>query len=121
MTAFFYILIGCITFVAFLHAWAKKEFNENRTVIINKPKAEVYGYIRQLRQQQYWLPWFEKKPEMILKYKGEEGKEGASLYWRVQHDWFQEEGIQKITKVKPGMVFESRFIFLKPYKIYLVS
>lgn len=121
MTSFLYILIGCITFVAFLHAWAKKEFDQNRTIVINRPKAEVYGYVRQLKLQHYWLPWFEKRPGIVLKYKGEDGKEGTALYWKVRHKWFEEEGIEKITKIKTGKVLESQFFFLKPYRTYFVS
>lgn len=121
MTLFFYILIGCITFVAFLHTWVKKEFDRSRTVLINKPKAEVYGYIRQLQLQPNWLPWFESRTGVILKFKGEEGKEGATLYWRMQHKYFEEEGIERITKIKPGMVLETQFFFLKPHKTYFES
>jgi len=50
MTLFFYILIAIITFIAFLHAWAKKEFDISRTVVINTPKEDVYNLIRQLKK-----------------------------------------------------------------------
>lgn len=114
MTLFFYIIIGVITFVAFLHTWAKKEFDLSRTIVINKPKAEVYAFIRQLEKQRLWMPWFLEQPDTILKYKGEDGKLGASSYWRSSGKI--EEGIQRITKIKEGKVIETELLFIKPYK-----
>lgn len=115
MTLFFYIVIGLITFVAFLHAWSRKHYDLSRTIIINRPKAEVYAYIRQLRKQPTWMVWFQKDPEIIKKYKGEDGKVGASFYWKGENKT-PGEGIQKITKVREGKVLETQLLFLQPYK-----
>ena len=113
MTLFFYIIIGLITFVAFLHAWSKKEYDLSRTVVINRPKAEVYAYMRQLKKQPNWMPWFLNDPQISIKYKGEDGKVGAASYWKGQN---RVEGIQKITKVKEGKLLETQLLFLRPYK-----
>lgn len=114
MTLYFYILIGGITFVAFLHAWSKKEYDLSRTIVINRPKAEVYAYIRQLRKQREWVTWFKRGPNTQFKYKGEDGKEGASAYWKGNNK--VGEGIQRIVKVKEGKVLEAQILLLKPYK-----
>ncbi|MFD0975242.1 SRPBCC family protein [Salinimicrobium gaetbulicola] len=113
MTLFFYIVIGIITFVAFLHAWSKKDYDVSRTIMINRPKAEVYGYIRQLQKQTLWMPWFLNDPNTVVKFKGEDGKEGAAAYWKGSN---RVEAIQKLTKVKDGKVLESQLLFLRPYK-----
>ena len=113
MTLFFYIIIGLITFVAFLHAWSKKHYDLNRTIVINRPKAEVFAYVRQLKKELEWMPWFKKDPDTIIKFKGEEGKVGRALYWKGNKIG---EGIQKITKVKEGKLMETQLLFIKPYK-----
>lgn len=113
MTLFFYVIIGLITFVAFLHAWAKKEYNLSRTVVINRPKAEVYAFIRQLKKQPLWMPWFVNDPEIVIKFKGEDGKVGAAAYWKGNN---KVEGIQKIVKVREGKILETQLLFLRPYK-----
>lgn len=83
--------------------------------MINRPKAEVYAYIRQLRKQPQWMPWFQKDPDKtVVKYKGEDGKVGASSYWKNSNRIG--EGIQKITKIREGKVLESQLLLLKPYK-----
>lgn len=114
MTLFFYLIIGLITFVAFLHTWAKKEFDLSRTIVINRSKAEVYAYVRQLRNQREWVSWFERDPNTQFKYKGEDGKEGASAYWKGNNK--VGEGIQRIVKIKDGKVMEVQILLLKPYK-----
>lgn len=113
MTLFFYIIIGLITFVAFLHAWSRKDYDVSRTIMIKRPKAEVYGYIRQLQKQPLWMPWFLNNPNTLFKFKGEDGKEGAAAYWKGEN---KVEGIQKITKVREGKILESQVLFLRPYK-----
>lgn len=113
MTLFFYVIIGLITFLAFLHAWSKKDYDLHRTIIINRPKAEVYAFLRQLKKQKLWMPWLMKNPNLILKYKGEDGKTGAASYWKGSN---RLEGIQKITKVHEGKILETQLLFLKPYK-----
>lgn len=113
MTLFFYIIIGLITFVAFLHAWSKKDYDVSRTVMIKRPKAEVYGYIRQLQKQPTWVPWLLNDPGSVLKFKGEDGKEGAAAYWKGSN---KVEAIQKLTKVRDGKILESQLLFLRPYK-----
>lgn len=113
MTLFFYVIIGIITFVAFLHALSKKEYDLSRTVVINKPKAEVYAFIRQLKKQPLWMPWFLDHPKISIKYKGDDGKVGAASYWKGLN---KVEGIQKIVKVREGKLLETQLLFLKPYK-----
>ncbi|SDL67018.1 Polyketide cyclase / dehydrase and lipid transport [Salinimicrobium catena] len=113
MTLFFYILIGIITFIAFLHAWSRKDYELSRTVVINRPKAEVYAYIRQLKKQSSWMPWFLNDPQFVIKYKGEDGKLGAASYWKGNN---RVEGIQKITKLHEGKLLETELLFLRPYK-----
>jgi len=115
MTLFFYLIIALITFFAFLHAWAKKDFDINRTVVINRPREEVYGFIRQLKNQPLWNPLFQRDPNAILKYKGLDGKTGASFYWKGNSK--VGEGIQRIVKTKQGRVYETKLLFVKPVKL----
>jgi hypothetical protein len=115
MTLFFYIIIAIITFFAFLHAWAKKEYDLSRTIVINRSREEVYGFVRQLRKQPLWMPWFKRDPEATLKYKETDGKTEASFYWKGNHR--VGEGVQRIVKVRKGKVIETKVLFIKPFKV----
>lgn len=115
MTLFFYLIIALITFFAFLHAWAKKEYDVSRTVVINRPREEVFNFVRQLKNQPLWNPWFQRDTNAVMKYKGEDGKVGANFYWKGNSK--AGEGIQRIVKAKQGRVFESKILFVKPVKV----
>lgn len=114
MTLFFYLLIGLITFFAFLHAYNRKEFDVSRTIVINKGKHEVFSYVRQLRKQHLWAPWFKKDPETTIKYKGDDGYEGAVLYWKGNRQ--VGEGTQEIVKINEGKLMEMKIFFVHPIK-----
>ena len=115
MTLFFYLIIALITFFAFLHAWAKKQYDVSRTVVINKPREEVYNFVRQLKNQPYWNPWFERDHNASMKYKGDDGKVDSSFYWKGNAK--VGEGIQRIVKAKHGRILETRLLFVKPVKV----
>lgn len=115
MTLFFYLIIALITFFAFLHAWAKKDYDVSRTVVINRSREEVFSFVRQLKKQPLWNPWFKRDQDALLKYKGEDGKVGASFYWKGNNR--VGEGIQRIVKTKQGKVFETKLLFVKPVKV----
>ncbi|MGA9325786.1 MAG: SRPBCC family protein [Salegentibacter sp.] len=115
MTLFFYVIIAIITFFAFLHAWSRKRYDVSRTVIINSSKDEVYSLVRQLKKQPLWVPWFKRNPEVVLKFKGDDGKLGATFYWHGNNR--VGEGTQKIIKVKQGKVVETKLLFVKPIKL----
>jgi len=119
MTLFFYILIAIITFVAFLHAWARKEFDISRTVVINRSKDDVYNLVRQLKKQPHWVPWFKKDYKGVLKFNGEDGKQGALLYWRNNNRLF--EGTQKTVKLNQGRIMETRVLILRPAKMIFLE
>lgn len=114
MIIFFCAIIGLITFVAFLHAYGQKEYDFSKTIVVNRPKAEVYAFIRQLKNQPKWIGWFQKDPNIDIKYRAEDGKMGAISYWKGNHK--VGEGVQKITKIREGKVLETQTLFLKPHK-----
>ncbi|MCP9200136.1 SRPBCC family protein [Gramella sp. GC03-9] len=119
MTLFFYLIIAIITFFAFLHAWVKKEYDISRTVIIRRSREEVFNFVRQLKKQQHWNPWFTRDSNAVMKYKGDDGKVGASFYWKGNRK--VGEGIQRITKTKQGRVLETRILFVKPFKVNAIT
>lgn len=115
MTLFFYIVIAMITFFAFLHAYAKKTYDLSRTMVINAPREEIFNYVRKLKNQPFWVPWFKRDPNAILKYKGEDGKVGSCFYWRGDRN--VGEGTQKIVKLKSCAIMETRLLFVKPIRL----
>ncbi|WP_417886765.1 SRPBCC family protein [Zunongwangia sp.] len=119
MTLFFYIVIAIVTFFAFLHAWTKKSFDVSRTIVINAPIGDVYAFVRQLKNRGKWMPWF-KKNIGTVHFKGVDGKTDAMMYWKGRTQKIG-EGTEKIIKIKPNKIIETKVIMIKPTKFVALS
>ncbi|WP_394750648.1 SRPBCC family protein [Spongiimicrobium salis] len=114
MTLLIYILIGIVALVVLLGIIAPSKYNVFRTIEIAKPKAEVFEYLKYLKNQQQWSPWEKKDPNMEKKFTGTDGEVGAVSYWNGNKD--VGEGEQEITKIIEGKRVEGQLRFLKPWK-----
>lgn len=119
MTLFFYIIIATVTFFAFLHAWSKKNFDVSRTIVINAPLKDIYAFIRQLKNKKKWIPWFEENIATTY-FKGADGKTEAMMYWKGNTRKFG-EGTEKIIKIKPNKIIETKVIMVKPIQFITLS
>lgn len=84
-------------------------------MVVNASRDEIFNFVRMLRNQPLWVPWFIRDPNAILKYKGEDGKEGTCFYWK--GDQKVGEGTQKIVKLKSCAIMETRLLFVKPIRL----
>lgn len=120
---FLYILLGLVVLVLILAAMAPKTYDVSRSVIIAKPKAEVFTYLKSLKNQDVWSPWAKKDPNMVQTFTGTDGEVGATNHWKGNKQ--VGEGEQEITKIIDGERVESELRFLKPWEstsdCYLVT
>lgn len=65
------------------------------------------------------MPWFEKDFKGVLKYKGDDGKLDAMLYWKGHKHFY--EGTQKIVKLNKGRIIETRILLVKPFRLVLLE
>ncbi len=65
------------------------------------------------------MPWFADNYKGILKYKGEDGKINALLYWKGHKRFY--EGTQSITKIQQGKIIETKFSIVKPFRMILLE
>ncbi|MAU27425.1 MAG: polyketide cyclase [Muricauda sp.] len=114
MTTLLYILGGIVLLVILLALVAPKTYDVSRSIVINKPKSEVFEYLRFLKKQDEWSPWNKKDPDMQKEFRGTDGEVGAVSYWNGNKD--VGEGEQEITKIVEGERVESELRFLKPWK-----
>lgn len=109
-----YILGGIVALVLVLALIAPKTYDVFRTIEISRPKAEVFEYLKYLKNQQQWSPWDKKDPNMEKKFTGTDGEVGAVSYWNGNKD--VGEGEQEITKIVDGERVEGELRFMKPWK-----
>ncbi|SDQ68032.1 SRPBCC family protein [Flagellimonas zhangzhouensis] len=109
-----YIVLGIILLIAVLAAIAPKTYNVSRSIEISKPKAEVFNYLKFLKNQDEWSPWGKRDANMEKKFTGIDGEVGAISYWNGNKE--VGEGEQELIKIVEGERIDSVLRFLKPWK-----
>lgn len=109
-----YIVLGIILLILILAAIAPKTYNVFRSIEIDRPKDEVFHYLKFLKKQDEWSPWGKRDPNMEQKFTGTDGVVGAISYWNGNKE--VGEGEQELTNIVDGERIESELRFLKPWK-----
>ncbi|WP_339710233.1 SRPBCC family protein [uncultured Kriegella sp.] len=114
MTILIYIIGGITVLIVLLMLIAPKTYHVSRSIIISKPRIEVFKYLKSLKKMDEWSPWATRDPNMKKRFTGIDGEVGAISYWNGNKD--VGEGEQEIMKVIDGERIESELRFLKPWK-----
>jgi hypothetical protein len=107
------ILIAVILIAAL---FIKKDFAAEKEVVINKPKQDVFNYIKYLKNQDNYGVWAKKDPNMKREFKGTDGTEGFSSAWEGNSD--VGKGQQTIKKITDGQRLDLELHFIKPFDSY---
>lgn len=107
------ILIVIVTLIAIplvVALFVSKDFDSERSIVIDKPVAEVFDYVKHLKNQDNYGIWNLKDPDMKQEYIGTDGEVGFTVKWESEHP---EVGIgeQTITEIVENerIVTELRF------------
>jgi hypothetical protein len=114
MITILYILGGIVLLILILGMLAPKNYDVSRSIIVNKPKSEVFKSLRSLKKQGEWSPWEKKDPNMKKEFTGTDGEVGAKSAWVGNKE--VGEGEQEITKIIEGERIEGKLRFFKPWK-----
>ncbi len=109
------LLLLIVVVLAVLVFITPSDFKVEREVTINKPKAEVFNYVKLLKNQNEWAPWSKKDPGMKQEYKGNDGEVGFVSSWESNHEEVG-SGEQEIKKIVEGERLESELRFKKPFE-----
>jgi hypothetical protein len=90
------------------------DYRVEREVTINKPKAEVFSYVKMLKNQNEWGPWAKKDPAINLDYRGTDGTPGFVSAWKSEKDEVG-SGEQEITKIVDGERIDTQLRFKEPF------
>ena len=92
----------------------KKEYLVEREITINKPTAEVFDYIRHLKNQDYYSKWVMTDPNMKKYYRGTDGTVGFVYGWNGNDK--AGEGEQEIKAIKENESLDVEVRFQRPFK-----
>ena len=120
MKIILYLFIGVSSIIALLLIIAlfiQNEYSVERSIIINKPKQQVFDYIKFIKNQEYYSRWVMRDPNMKKDLKGTDGSVGFIYGWNGNKD--AGEGEQEIKKIKEGEKIEMELRFVRPFKMWL--
>jgi hypothetical protein len=104
------IIIG-IALIAAL--FVKKDMDAVREVTINKPRQEVFNYVKYLKNQEAYSKWENMDPAMKKSYRGTDGTVGFVSAWDSEKGDVG-KGEQEIKKIIEGERMDTELRFLEP-------
>lgn len=116
MLSIILISIGALIALLLLAAAImKKEMSLSSEVIINRSQADVFNYIRHIKNQEKYSKWVMADPNSKITYTGTDGTVGFRAAWNSQ---MKNVGVgeQEITKITEGVGYDVILRFEKPFK-----
>ncbi|WP_156308534.1 SRPBCC family protein [Sphingobacterium endophyticum] len=90
------IVIAIVALALIVAAFLPKDFHAGSKISINKPKSEVYNYVKLIRNQGNYDNWSRMDPNIIRNYEGTDATPGFTYTWKSKKVG---DGKQIITKV----------------------
>ncbi|MGS2764670.1 DinB family protein [Sinomicrobium sp. M5D2P9] len=95
--------------------FVKKDYTVERDITIQKPKQEVFDYVKYLKNQDNYSTWAMMDPDMEKTYSGTDGTEGFVSAWNSEKDDVG-AGEQEIKKITEGERIDFELRFFKPFE-----
>src|SRR5215217_3543317 len=105
-------LVALIALVLIVAAVAPKDFSVQRSVTVNKPKSEVFPYVKMLKNQNDYSVWAQRDPNMKKEFRGEDGTVGFVSAWDGNNE--VGSGEQEIKGIVEGEKVDYELRFKEP-------
>ena len=89
------------------------ECKVEREITINRPQADVFEYVKKLKHQNNWGPWFKKDPAMKQEFRGNDGFVGFVSSWKSENADVG-AGEQEIVRIVEGQRIDTQLRFKEP-------
>jgi uncharacterized protein YndB with AHSA1/START domain len=109
------IIVGIIIILLICGLFIKKEFLIERSIVINKPKQEVFSYLKILQNGERFNKWMMTDPAMKKNLSGTDGTVGFIYAWDSANK-NAGKGEQEITKINESERIDCELRFEKPFK-----
>jgi hypothetical protein len=109
------VIVGLVAILLVIGLFTKKDYNIEREVIVQKPKNDVFKYVRFIKNQDFYSKWVMSDPNMRKNYSGSDGTPGFIYAW----DSDQKDtgkGEQEIKRIVDGEQIATEIRFEKPFK-----
>ncbi|MDR6562796.1 MULTISPECIES: SRPBCC family protein [unclassified Arcicella] len=112
------ILLAVVIFIAALlliALFTQKDYVVVREITINKPKTEVFNYIKYLKNQNDYSVWAKMDPAMKKEFRGTDGTVGFVSAWKSDSADVG-QGEQEILKIVEGQRIDTEVRFIEPFE-----
>ena len=109
------VLVGIIAILLIAGLFIDGNYAVEREVVINKPKQEVYDYVKYLKNQNNFSVWAKADPNMKKEFTGEDGTVGCVSSWDSNVKDVG-KGEQKIIKIVEGKRIDYELHFIEPFE-----
>lgn len=109
------VLVSLLVLVLVTGLFVNGKYDVEREVTINKPKQEVFDYIKYLKNQDNFSVWAKIDPAMKKDFRGEDGTVGFVSAWDSE-DPKAGKGEQKIIKINDGQRIDYELHFIEPFE-----
>jgi hypothetical protein len=108
------LIIGVIILVPMMMAiFISKDYTVEREIVIDKPKAEVFDFVKYLKNQDQYNKWIRMDAELKKDFSGVDGSVGSIYHWDGDKAG---KGEQKITDIVDGERLATELHFIKPWE-----
>ncbi len=114
MMILLYVVLAIVGIIILLALIAPKTYNVSRSIVIDKPVAEVFDYLKYVKNQDEWSPWKKKDPNMKQEFTGTDGEVGFISRWEGNKE--VGTGEQEIVSINENKSIHSQLRFYKPWK-----
>ena len=108
-------LTAVLAFVLITGLFLPKEYTVSRTVTIERSNADVYNYVKYLKNQSDYNVWAQMDPNQSTTYTGEDGQVGFTSAWKSEVDSVG-AGSQTIVAMNEGTSIDYEIIFTEPFE-----
>lgn len=117
MKTFTRILIGIAVLLAIplvMALFISKDYSVTREITVNKPKQEVFNYVKLLKNQDNYNVWVQMDPNMKKDFRGTDGTVGFVYAWDGNDK--AGAGEQEIKSMIEGESMDNELRFKRPFE-----
>ncbi len=107
-------IVAIIALFLIVALFVSKEYKVEKSITINKPKTEIFNYIKSLKNQDNFSKWASLDPSMKKSYTGTDSTVGFTSHWEGNDK--VGKGEQEIKKITEGQRMDFELRFEKPMK-----
>lgn len=109
------VLVSLIALILIVALFLKKEYAVEREITVDKPKTEVFEYVKFLKNQDNYSKWATMDPAMKKEFRGTDGTVGFVSAWDSEQDDVG-KGEQEIMKITDGERIDYELRFFEPFE-----